>query len=1177
MRIERLDLVRYGRFTDHAIAFGPRRAGQPDLHVVYGPNEAGKSTALDAFVSLLYGIATRTTYAFRHPRPSMSVAARLEIGGKVDEYVRFPAQPTLRDATGAVVPEGVFAAALSGLDRAAYKAMFSLDEETLIAGGEDILKSKGELGGMLFSASAGLAGFTETLAKLEEEADLLYKPSGRTHKLRQLENELAALKAREVGSEATAKTYRAAREKADRAEAELDAAKAERTRLDRRAAEITKLLIALPRLARIDRLLADRAPIAGLAAPPDGWLGRVDDIALAFARLEADRAAKRAALGRIDEERGATVAEAGLMAAASAVDRLASFRPRQVTAEEDIPKRLLQRDEALARLTEAVRALGRPDAVTPEAARGLILSRGSMGELSDLASRRAGQLEKAFAAEDALGATRERLAKARAVLEALPSATAGDALSEVVSRLRKSKTLIEIDQFRREAARLDQEIMDALAGLQMVVGLVGGGLDDAIDWLKALALPDRASVERWAEAEAALDGEATQLRQRAGDLDERLTVARARASRAMAEADLVDDAAHARLAAAMDAAWARHRATFDDAGPAALRLTADAYEAARAARAIAEAARARAADQVAARRAAADELATLTASHDALTRRRSELDQERAAARARVMAAVGGDAASGIERANDLLALIDRRTAVMSKLPARRDTAFTIARLEALAAVDEAALRDALARSGGAVDPAARFADLMDRAVNRAERAAKDAGAREAAARAVEDALSEIERRQRAAEAARAEVDAWKAAWDDALAATWLKGDPAGRSPAAVREVLNGLGDVREALQSIDQYSVQIDAMRRDQASYLGLIADAAALAGRPINEALPVADRVALGDRLIADLERQRGAERRAQALEAERAAALDALHAVEASIARLAAERDAMLAHYDAADLAALKAALLDAKRAGDLSLEVEREADALMAGLGVGSLEAARAALLDVDELALADERAALVEARAVADERAHHAATAHAEARAELDAIPDGEAALRLAEDRKALLLEIQATAERYLKLRLGIQATQGALRAYRDRHRSAMLTDAAARFRAITEGGFTDLKTQATAQGEVLIALQAGGASLTADAMSKGTRDQLYLALRMAGYVEWARTREALPFIADDIMETFDDGRARATFAMLADVACHGQVIYLTHHAHLVAIAREVCGQDVTVHELTRAG
>jgi uncharacterized protein YhaN len=50
----------------------------------------------------------------------------------------------------------------------------------------------------------------------------------------------------------------------------------------------------------------------------------------------------------------------------------------------------------------------------------------------------------------------------------------------------------------------------------------------------------------------------------------------------------------------------------------------------------------------------------------------------------------------------------------------------------------------------------------------------------------------------------------------------------------------------------------------------------------------------------------------------------------------------------------------------------------------------------------------------------------------------------------------------------------------------------------------------------------------------------------------------------VPFIADDIMETFDDFRAEEAFRLFAEMAQAGQVIYLTHHQHLCEIVQRVC-------------
>ncbi len=85
-------------------------------------------------------------------------------------------------------------------------------------------------------------------------------------------------------------------------------------------------------------------------------------------------------------------------------------------------------------------------------------------------------------------------------------------------------------------------------------------------------------------------------------------------------------------------------------------------------------------------------------------------------------------------------------------------------------------------------------------------------------------------------------------------------------------------------------------------------------------------------------------------------------------------------------------------------------------------------------------------------------------------------------------------------------------------------------------------------------------------------MSKGTRFQLYLALRVAGYREFARLRPPVPFIADDIMETFDNKRTEKALRLLASIGEVGQAIYLTHHPHVCEIARQVY-PDVRLHYL----
>jgi len=70
-------------------------------------------------------------------------------------------------------------------------------------------------------------------------------------------------------------------------------------------------------------------------------------------------------------------------------------------------------------------------------------------------------------------------------------------------------------------------------------------------------------------------------------------------------------------------------------------------------------------------------------------------------------------------------------------------------------------------------------------------------------------------------------------------------------------------------------------------------------------------------------------------------------------------------------------------------------------------------------------------------------------------------------------------------------------------------------------------------------------------------MSSGTRDQLYLALRLAN-LEWRLEKHgSMPFIADDILVNFDDVRSAATLKALAELAKKNQVTLFTHHRQIV--------------------
>ena len=119
---------------------------------------------------------------------------------------------------------------------------------------------------------------------------------------------------------------------------------------------------------------------------------------------------------------------------------------------------------------------------------------------------------------------------------------------------------------------------------------------------------------------------------------------------------------------------------------------------------------------------------------------------------------------------------------------------------------------------------------------------------------------------------------------------------------------------------------------------------------------------------------------------------------------------------------------------------------------------------------------------------------------------------------------------------------------------------------------ITRDEYSGLATRPDNDREALIGLPRHGGSKLAVEMSKGTQFQLYLALRLAGYEEFAAARPSVPFVADDIMETFDEPRSEEVLRLFGQMARVGQVIYLTHHRHLCEIAVQVV-PDARVHEI----
>lgn len=180
MEIRELSLTAFGPFTRRVLKFD--RSG--GLNIVYGPNEAGKSSALRGLKSLLFGIPGRTADNFLHPNAELRIGGCVR--GKNREELAFVRRKgkknTLLSPDNKPLDDAVLTPFLRGVTLELFETLFGIDYGALVSGGQEILEQKGELGQALFSAALGSRVLNPLLARLDEEADNLFRPRGSTAK-----------------------------------------------------------------------------------------------------------------------------------------------------------------------------------------------------------------------------------------------------------------------------------------------------------------------------------------------------------------------------------------------------------------------------------------------------------------------------------------------------------------------------------------------------------------------------------------------------------------------------------------------------------------------------------------------------------------------------------------------------------------------------------------------------------------------------------------------------------------------------------------------------------------------------------------------------------------------------------------------------------------------------------
>ncbi|HEX7182961.1 MAG TPA: AAA family ATPase [Thermoanaerobaculia bacterium] len=1155
MRLLELHLKAFGPFTDRRLDLS---GGEHGLHLVFGPNEAGKSSALRALKALLYGFPDRTGDDFLHPYDQLRIGGRLRLGdGSELEFLRRKGRKkgTLLSVTDeSLLDEGLLDRCLQGVEEKLFSSLFGIDHDALVQGGQELLEQKGDVGQALFAAGLGTRNLRKVLASLDEEAESLFVPRGSKRLLNQqiadfqaARKALADLSLSGRDWEGRRKDLEKKREEWGTLERELADRKGERNRLQR-------LRRALPNLGLRRDLLSRRESLGPVVVLPAGFTDLRREAQEAIRAAAEGRARAGAELREVRDEAATLKESRALLDQAETIERLHRDVGRYAKDVADRLRLLKERDERRA-TAEALLDEIRPG-LTLEEADTLRPALDRWRRIQELAQQRQSLFNGQVQARQSVQEVKRRLAATRDVLESLPRRRDPASLRRRAEAARRAGDLDRILAEAADALRRDGEQLRVDFGR---LGLWTGAPEE----MEALPVPGADTLDRFrnafdalAERRRGLDEQRRTLRADLAEVERRLEEIR-RAGAVPTEQELLE--ARERR----DRAWRSLRQAWAEE-------EAKAYE-----EKVGEA------DELADRlRREADRVqqqAQLLARRDALQESAGLADQEEDEA-SRELARLQEDwkrlwRPCGI----DPLPPREMHPGWTSRQEKLRDRAEILREQRGRAEALERSLRDhraALARELKSLKETVPAGDDLEPVLAQAEdvvrRLDEEGRQREQLVSDLKESEAELVQARETESAAVAAFEEWRAAWAEAVQDLGTDRDAL---PPHVLQLLDNLRKVFSGLHeaaSLDRRIAGIDRDLEDfRASVRSLALQVAPeLADHPADQATVQLQALLTEARRQAD--RRADLDRRMERLEKEIRDADATVRAMEDRLAQLRreagcdddsglqeAERRSALHQELTRDLERTERQLLQDGEGLTLD-ELEKEAEGVDADALPGHIDQLGHVIEDLEKRS-GDLREEL------------------GKEQKELEHMTGGDAAAREAERAQEILASLRHGVERYVRVRLASAILKREIDRYREENQAPLLRRAGDLFATLTCGSFRGLQTDYDDRDEpVLVGLRQDGRRVRVEGMSDGTRDQLYLSLRLATLERYLAHAEPLPFIVDDILINFDDERTAATLKVLADLSTRTQVILFTHHGRLKDLAagmRNGSGAGVFVREL----
>ncbi len=1168
MKICEIRLIAFGPFSDVRIDLS---GGKEGLHIIYGPNEAGKSSALRALRHMLYGIPERSLDDFLHPYTKMRVGAAIQRkDGDVLEFVRRKGRSnTLRavdDKT--LLDESILYQFLSGVNADVFSTMFGIAHADLVRGGREIIQGGGSMGQIIFAAGSGVANLRAVQEELQSEIDLLFKPSGQKPKINEALSKLnrsrKELRDAQLPSQEWVNHDQALQEAQDRKQAvdqELAHKQRDRHRLER-------IQEALPIIALRRELIEDYKKYATAVLLPENFRDERHGLITKLGIAENDRTQTLQAIETLKRDMAKLQISEGLIENSGLIEEIHQELGSHRKAARDRIRLQTRRDVLRSEAKDILRGL-RDDLILEDAEKLRIKKADKVG-IQELGIKFERIITRIENAQEAIPKISDQINDLDTQLKTLDEPKPIDQLKIAIeqaeeygvleNRWREDQTEIRNDVKTLEIKLSKQSLwagsIEEIEGLRVPSLETIDEFDDRTDKAERTAAELKSESKRLHGAQAEIEQQIEQLQ-----LEQEVPT----------EEDLQD------LRDAREQGWQLVRSTIKgDSVPdeevqdfirrfqPAITLS-DAFEASvlqtdeiadrlrREADRVANLAR-----LIAGKAAQEKQSKCLKEDLDIAGKKLTEINNEwtklwQAAGitprTPREMRGWTQDHAAMTEKAAEIREQKSKTDALQKSIDKRRN-----ALEQSLHSLSEPrTVRDEL------------LADLIKRArivIERQEELINIKKQFQSEKKQKEKELAEAKAR---VEQSEKDLSQWKKEWEPAVRPLGLV---VNSKPSQANAVMDDLSTLFEKLKEAETLQKRIKGIDLDSTEFADKVTGLVKTAGQEPAD-LPVDQAAA---ELNARLNRERANQTKLQAFEKQLSKEYKRDNQANKEMTRIKTRLNGMCEEAGCKSYEGLP----EAERRSEKRRHIESDLKSLdeqLLKLSAGDTidDFVKEALNeDPDGLNTGIERLA-EEIDKLKGERSAQDRTVGREEN-ELSKMDGSARAADIAEEAQMLLGRLENDVEQYARLRIASFVLKQAIERYREKNQAPILKRANSFFAQMTRGSFEGVRADFDDNGQpVLVGVRPGGKEVVGvEGMSEGTADQLYLVLRLAGLEEYLEQNEPIPFIVDDILIKFDDDRAAAALKALAQLSTKTQVIFFTHHRHLVELAEENIDPSVLI-------